>query len=111
MKPLKLADKVTHCRGCRDDFYNRSGNSSTGHCFSLETAKLRWRWVINMWTPMDRRDRFRKVKVHDCLHGEGNQRDIFMKRLPDHLGGDWADERDRLEHELKEAEKKDGIKK
>lgn len=105
MLPLKLADKVAHCSGCRDDFYNRGGNSSDGHCWGLEAAKLRWRWVINMWTPMDRRERFQKVKVHDCFHGEGSHRNIFMKRLPAHLGGDWADDRDRLENELAAAEK------
>lgn len=105
MTPLKIADKLPHCSGCRDDFYNRAGNSSNGHCWALEKAKLRWRWGINMQSPMDRRDRFRKVRVHDCFHGEGPYREIFMLRLPAHLGGDWADDRDRLEHELREAEK------
>jgi hypothetical protein len=109
MIPLKLAKKVSHCGGCHDDFYNHGGNSTSGCCWALENAKLRWRWVINMQMPMDSRERFRKAKVHDCFRGSGPYRDIFMKRLPQHLGGDWADNRDRLEHELKTAEQQDGI--
>lgn len=110
MIPLKLASKVSHCSGCRDDFYNRADNSSEGCCWALEKATLRWRWLINMQTPMDDRKRFRKVRMYNCWHGDGPYRDILMMRLPQHLGGDWADERDRLEHELKDAERKDGVK-
>lgn len=105
--PLQLAEKSKQCGGCRDDYYNH-GHSSTGCCWSLENAQTRWRWVINMQTPMDRRDRFRRVKVYTCYHGEGPYRDIYTQRLPAHLGGDWADERDKLEFELRESEKRDG---
>jgi hypothetical protein len=102
----QIDDKQAHCGGCRNNFYNHSGNSSTGHCWSLESAKLRWRWVINMQTPMDKKSRFYRKRVYTCYHGEGPYRDIYLLRLPEHLGGDWADERDKLEHELALAEKK-----
>jgi len=100
----QLEQKKSRCQGCQNDFYNRcdasgANRSSDGHCWSLPNAKLVYRWRINMWTPMDRRDRFTKVRVYDCFHGEGNQRDIYMKRLPQHLGGDWADSREAKEHE------------
>ena len=105
----QLRAKMRHCGGCRDNFYNHpeaarpgEGTSPTGVCWSLPRATLRWRWVINMWTPMDRRDRFRRVQVHDCYHGEGNQRDIYMKRLPQHLGGDWADKREEKAESIKQ---------
>lgn len=96
---LKQLDKTT-CRGCRDDFYNYNGNSTTSACWSLPTAKLVWRWAINMQSPMNTRDNFRRVKVPDCFHGNGPYRDIYMKRLPAHLGGDWADKREQREAEL-----------
>lgn len=104
-KTLSLAQlqkKRVNCSGCRNSFYNRcdasgNANSSTGFCWSLPSAKMVYRWCINMWTPMDRRDRFTKVRVYDCYHGEGNQRDIYMKRLPAHLGGDWADKKEERE--------------
>lgn len=87
-------EKKQKCRGCRNNFYNHSGNSTTGCCWSLDTAKSVYRWKINMWTPMDKRSNFVKVRVLSCYQGEGNHRDIYMKRLPQHLGGDFADKRE-----------------
>jgi len=95
----QLTAKRSACAGCRDNFYNGGGNSTTGHCWSLPEAKMVWRWRIGMQTPMDRRDRFTRVKVHNCFHGEGPYRDIFLKRLPSHLGGDWADKAEQREAE------------
>lgn len=100
----QLQAKMERCRGCRDNFYNHpswakpgEGTSPTGTCWALPNAQLRWRWAINMQTPMDRRDRFRRVRVYGCYHGEGPYRDIYLKRLPAHLGGDWADKREEKE--------------
>lgn len=108
----QLRAKMVNCQGCRDNFYNHpsaampgEGTSPTGCCWSLPDSQLRWRWEINMQTPMDRRDRFRRVKVNTCWHGEGPYRNIYIQRLPAHLGGDWADKRDELEAELSAAEK------
>lgn len=33
-------DKKRLCSGCRDDYYNRPGNSENGECWSLATAKI-----------------------------------------------------------------------
>ena len=102
-KPLTVVQvnkKKTACRGCRNDYYNHGDNSTTKHCWSLPGAKMRYRWAINMQTPMDRRDRFRKVRVYECFHGEGPHRDVYVKQFPSHLGGDWADKREQRESEL-----------
>lgn len=102
----QLRAKMPRCNGCRDNFYNHphaakpgEGQSPTGVCWSLPGARLVWRWRINMQTPMDRRDRFTRVQVYQCFHGEGPYRDIYMKRLPAHLGGEWADKREQREEE------------
>ena len=98
----QLRTKMEHCGGCRDNFYNHpsaakpgEGTSPTGCCWSLPSAKLVWRWAISMQSPMDRRENFTRVRVFSCRHGEGPYRNIFMKRLPAHLGGDWADAAER----------------
>lgn len=96
-----LTQKKATCRGCRDDFYNCNGRSSEGHCWSLPSAKRVWRWAIGMQTPMDRKKNFRRVLVNSCFHGDGPYRDIYLKRLPAHLGGVWADKREQKEEESK----------
>lgn len=95
----QLSAKVGGCAGCRNNYYNHAGNSESGFCWSLGGAKKRYRWAINMQTPMDRRDRFRKTLVYNCYHGEGPYRDIYLERLPAHLGGDWADKKEQKEKE------------
>ena len=89
--PLKVlhADKLGGCAGCRDDFYNYTAEHSG--CWSLPRAKLVWRWRLGFWTPMDRRENFTRVQVYDCWYNEGSERNVHLKRLPAHLGGDWAD--------------------
>lgn len=91
----QLQRKRESCAGCRNDYYNHGNHSDTGFCWSLPRARMVSRWAIGMQTPMDRRDRFRKVKVYNCFHGEGPYRDVYLERLPQHLGGDWADKRER----------------
>lgn len=93
----QLRTKAAQCAGCRDDHYNHGDNSSTGCCWLLEKARLRWRWAINMQTPMDTRDRFRRVRVYGCFHGSGPYRDIYLKQLPHHLGAEWADKAEQRE--------------
>src|SRR5579872_7228544 len=31
---------LTMCGGCRDDYYNHGGRSSTGRCWGIDTAKV-----------------------------------------------------------------------
>lgn len=37
------SEKLKHCAGCHDDFYNYHGLSPTGRCWSLASMKLDWR--------------------------------------------------------------------
>jgi hypothetical protein len=104
----QLREKMNHCGGCRDNFYNHpswakpgEGTSPCGHCWSLPKAKLVYRWSINMQTPMDHKSRFQKVRKYSCWHGDGPYRDILIKRLPAHLGGEWADKKEQKEEEGK----------
>jgi hypothetical protein len=39
-------EKLKHCQGCRDDFYNQGDNSTTGRCWKLPDMKLVWRKEI-----------------------------------------------------------------
>jgi hypothetical protein len=100
----QLQAKMGKCSGCRNNFYNHpsaakpgEGTSATGRCWSLPEAKAVWRWAINMRTPMDRKENFRRVQVYNCFHGDGPHRDIYMQRLPSHLGGTWADKKEQKE--------------
>lgn len=100
----QLKTKMEYCRGCRDNFYNHpeaakpgEGTSPTGMCWSLPSAKIVYRWSINMNTPMDSSKNFTRVKTLSCWHGEGPNRDILMKRMPAHLGGAWADSTEKDE--------------
>lgn len=105
-KTISLQQIKAACHGCRDDFYNHpswakpgEGQSPSGQCWSLESARPVWRWAINMQTPMDRKENFRRVRVNSCYHGSGPYRDIYLKRLPAHLGGAWADKAEQKREE------------
>jgi hypothetical protein len=40
MKAMTEAEKLQHCQGCRDDFYNHGNRSTNGRCWHLPTMKL-----------------------------------------------------------------------
>lgn len=42
-------EKKKLCRGCRDDYYNRPGNSNTGECWSLTSAQLVQLTKVGVW--------------------------------------------------------------
>lgn len=41
-------EKLRHCSGCHDDYYNCAGNSSGGRCWSLGQMKLEWRKEVSI---------------------------------------------------------------
>lgn len=53
-----MARKATKsdCAGCRDDYYNHGGNSTTGQCWGLETATMKKVRLIpiDMYPPFER---------------------------------------------------------
>lgn len=40
IQSLTVSEKLKHCSGCHDDFYNQPGNSPKGRCWSLDSMKL-----------------------------------------------------------------------
>lgn len=76
-------EKLKYCVGCDSDFYNHEGHSTTGECWSLESAKLCKRFRIGWWTPMDRKENFVSVKVLACRTETG--RFAYLEALPEHL--------------------------
>lgn len=65
------ADKRQYCSGCRNNFYNQSGNSTSGECWSLKDSKVVTRYRIGWWTNPDEPGAFTKVKTLSCHHATG----------------------------------------
>lgn len=59
------------CQGCRNNFYNQGGNSSTGCCWSLESAKVVERFRIGWWTQPTSPNAYSKVVTLSCHHAPG----------------------------------------
>lgn len=67
---MTKSEKLKHCRGCRDDYYNIPGNTFSGDCcWSLETMKLIWRKAV----PIDLRPPWNmKAELKpSCYHRSG----------------------------------------
>jgi hypothetical protein len=65
------AAKLKLCEGCRNNFYNQSGNSNTGRCWSFDNAKVVTRYRIGWWTQPTSPTAYTKVKTLDCHHAPG----------------------------------------
>lgn len=63
------SNKQQYCGGCRNDYYNRPGNSDTGDCWSLETAKVVNRTRVGWWEKPPYK--WKPVKTLDCYHTPG----------------------------------------
>jgi hypothetical protein len=75
-------EKLRHCVGCTENFYN--GNNAIGvkECWMLKTAKLVTRYRIGTWTRPTQPGAFHKVKVFQCRHEKGY---ALCKTLPDFI--------------------------
>lgn len=82
-------EKLQHCAGCGDDFYNRPKEGT--YCWSLPNAELVTRYAIGFWTPMTTARNLREVQVFNCYHERGNQRTVYMHAVPDHLKAEWEE--------------------
>lgn len=65
------ADKMKHCKGCKNDFYNGNNPLGVRCCWALKDAKLGTRYEIGTWTTPDSRGAFREVKRFQCYHAKG----------------------------------------
>lgn len=63
---MTTADKLKHCAGCRNDFYNNHNPYGILTCWHLASAKLIWKKEVHVdqrppWTQPARR-------FLDCYH-------------------------------------------
>lgn len=63
---MTTAEKLKHCAGCHDDYYNHPGHSSEGRCWMLSQMRLEWRKEVSIdqrppWTQAARR-------LPNCYH-------------------------------------------
>jgi hypothetical protein len=79
---LMLLKKRVRCAGCYDDHYNRPGNSTTGFCWHLKSARLVKRFALGFWTRPTEPYAFSEVKVLNCYHENGQGKRVFSKTLP-----------------------------
>ena len=61
-------DKLKHCRGCRDNFYNGNNSYGVKECWGLKTAKLIMRVEVHIdqvppWTQPP-------AKYLSCYHAD-----------------------------------------
>lgn len=63
---MTTEEKLKHCIGCRDNYYNQSGNSSTGYCWMLDTMKLVMRKEVHVSQrpPWNQKEKL----LPDCYH-------------------------------------------
>lgn len=92
---MTKAEKLQHCRGCGDNYYNGTG---AAECWALKTAKLVTRYAIHLWSPMDTAKNLREVRVFQCYHERGNQRTVYLNAIPSHLRAEWG----QLQREAKQ---------
>lgn len=64
-------EKLKHCAGCRDDFYNDHNPYGVKECWGLKTARMVTRYRIGTWTRPTEPGAFTKVKKLNCFHRNG----------------------------------------
>lgn len=82
-------EKLRHCRGCDDDFYNGNNSFGISECWLLEKAKLVTKYAIGFNTPMNTARNLREVKVLNCFHERGPNRTVYLGKIPSHLLEEW----------------------
>lgn len=74
-----MSEKMKHCRGCRDDFYNDKNPMGVKECWALKTAKMVTRFRIGTWTRPTEPGAFTKVQTLSCFHRDGEH---YYEKLP-----------------------------
>lgn len=57
---MTKSEKLKHCAGCRDNYYNCGNNFTTGYCWMIDKMKIVWRKEISIdqrppWTQKAKR--------------------------------------------------------
>jgi hypothetical protein len=73
-------EKLKHCVGCRDDFYNDKNPMGVKRCWGLKTAKMVTRYRTGTWTRPTEPGAFTECKVLNCYHQDGQH---YIETLPD----------------------------
>jgi len=73
------SEKLQHCIGCRDDFYNDKNPIGVKRCWGLKTAKMVTRFRIGTWTKPDQPGAFTEVRKFNCFHRDGEH---YFEELP-----------------------------
>lgn len=90
--PLTKHEKLNHCSGCVDEFYNGNNPYKIKECMKLKSAKLVKRYRIYWWAPMDKASNFTEVKVLSCYHDLRNGHGYaYLTDIPAHLKQEWKE--------------------
>ena len=62
-------EKLKHCIGCRNNFYNGNNDLGVAECWSLEEAKLVWKKEVSIYQrpPWNQKAR----RFLSCFHRTG----------------------------------------
>lgn len=80
---MRLKKDKKYCVGCHDNFYNGNNPMGVKECWGFGTAKVVKRLAIGWWVPMDRKENFYEVTIHDCRKEPGGR--AFLEKLPRYL--------------------------
>ena len=80
-----MSEKKDLCAGCRNNFYNQPGKSTSGECWSLKSAKVVTRYKLGWWTAPTQPGAFKEVKVLSCYHQPGQA--AYYDHLPEFAVG------------------------
>lgn len=72
-------EKLKHCGGCRDNFYNGNNPMGVQECWALKTAKLVTRFRLGTWTRPTEPYAFTQMKRLNCYSQDGQH---FYEKLP-----------------------------
>lgn len=73
------SEKLKHCSGCCDDFYNGNNPMGVNECWGLKTAKMVTQFRIGTWTKPDEPYAFTQVNKLNCWQQKGQH---FYEKLP-----------------------------
>lgn len=87
---MSEAEKLKHCLGCEQDFYNDKNPLGVKRCWHLKDAKLVTRYRTGTWTTPATPGAFTKVRVFQCRRETG-------QHFSDSVPGFAVDVRDETE--------------